>query len=119
MGFSTKTRTQSTQQQTEDPTITAFRNSLYPRLTSMMDLAAKPTYGAAEYANMLNQANAATTAGGRKLASDIAARGGTLNTGGYAAGLSDLYANRANQIGNYNFQVPRLNREEQIAGMGQ
>ncbi len=118
MGFGNTTKqqsqTNSTQQQTEAPNVTAFRNSLYPQISNQIAEAQRPVYGQAQQAGYLNSLNKLADSSIKQLSSTLAGRQGGLNSGSFGAGVSDILQNKMGNIAGYNAQVPMLNRQAQF-----
>jgi len=117
--FSSTTKQESNGSQTgtntptEASNVTDFRNSLYPQINSLIANANKPVYGAAEQAQFTNQLNKNTGANLNTLASQLAQRTGSLNSGAYASGIQNMLAQRGGAQANYAAQVPGWNRAAQ------
>src|SRR5579859_7745823 len=104
---------------TQNANVTDFRNSLYPQISSLLANAAKPVYGQAQQAQFTNQLNQNTNANMNTLASQLAARTGSVNSGAYANGLQGMLQNRSAAQAGYAMQVPMLNRQAYQQDMGQ
>lgn len=95
-----------------------FRKSLIGPYGSMLSKAGQPMYGAAEQAGFTNALNKASMGAERNLASRLAGRTGSVNSGSYGAGLNDIFMNRIGKQAEYATQIPMLNREAYFKNMG-
>lgn len=114
--FNSTTQTQSNQATTgtntptEAANVTDFRNSLYPQINTLIQNAQKPVYGAAQQAQFTNSLNQNTNANMNTLASQLAARTGSVNSGAYASGLQNMLNQRGSAQANYAASVPGWNQ---------
>lgn len=117
MGWNSKSTSATNYQ--EAPQASGFRNSLYPQINQYLAQAQQPVYGNAQYAQQLNNLNGLANSSINQLSSTLAGRGGSLNSGAFGAGVTNILGQRAGQLANYNMQVPMLNRQaQQQATMG-
>lgn len=103
---------------TEAANVTNFRNSLYPQISNLIAQAGRPVYGAAQQAQFQNALNKNTEQGLNGLASQLAARTGSLNSGAYATGIQNMLNQRIGQQANYNAMVPAANQQAQLQNLG-
>lgn len=118
MSFSNTTKTHSTSTPTEAGNVTDFRNSLYPQISSMIANANKPVYGAAQEAQFDNKLNQNTNANMNSLASSVAGRTGSLNSGAFQGGAQNMLNQRGAAQASYAMQVPMLNQQAQFQNLG-
>src|SRR5690242_3161462 len=108
--FSSSTVSTNTSSSTNTPTeaqnVTDFRNSLYPQISALIANANKPVYGAAEQAQFGNTINKNTNANLNTLASQLAARTGSVNSGAYASGVQNMLNQRGAQQAGFAMQMP-------------
>ncbi len=118
------TNTSGSTSYTEQPQAAGFRNSLYGPYQDLLSKAQQPMYGQAEQAQFTNQLNKNTNQGLNSLASQIASRTGSVNSGAFASGAQDLMRNRIGQQSQYAASVPGLNKQaalsntQNILGLG-
>lgn len=121
-GSSQTTQSNGSQTGTNTPTeagnVTNFRNSLYPQINALIANAGKPVYGAAQEAQFTNNINKTTNANLNSLASQLAARTGSVNSGAYAGGVQNLLNQRQGAQANYAMQTPMLNQQAQLQNLG-
>lgn len=123
--FNSTTQTQQSNQSaqtgtntpTEASNVTDFRNSLYPQINTLISNAQKPVYGAAQQAQFTNSLNKNTNAGMNTLASQLAQRTGSVNSGAYASGLQNMLAQRTGAQANYEASVPGWNQAAQTQNL--
>lgn len=99
---------------TEDPAAKDFRSSLYGPYANLLNSAQKPMYGDAEAAGFTNKLNQNTNANFNTLASQIASRTGSVNSGAMFSGAQNILRDRAGAQTQYNMQVPLLNKQNQL-----
>lgn len=102
---------------TEAPGILNFQESLLPAVSSLYSQAQQPVYGAAQEAQVANQADAATTAGSQALTNKLARSGG-LNSGANVAGQTALAQSNLGNLTNFFSQVPALNQQAELQNTG-
>lgn len=123
--FNSTTKTEATQNQsqtgtntpTEAGNVTDFRNSLYPQINSLIANANKPVYGAPQQAEFTNNLNKNTNANFNTLASQMAQRTGSVNSGAFSGGIQNMLAQRSGAQANYAAMVPGANRAAQQQGL--
>lgn len=94
-----------------------FRKSLVGPYQSYLNNAQKPVYGQAQNAQFLNQSNNLTNSSMNNLASTLATRTGSLNSGAFSKGASDILMNRQSNVSNYNMMTPLLNQQAVMQNM--
>jgi len=121
-GSSVTTSNTGSQTGTNTPTeagnVTDFRNSLYPQISALIAQAGKPLYGNAEQAQFTNNLNRSTNANLNTLASQLAARTGSVNSGAFAGGVQNLLNQRGQAQAGYAMQVPMLNQQARMQNLG-
>ena len=95
-----------------------FRKSLIGPYGSMLAKAGQPMYGNAERAGFMNTLNRGSANAEKNLAGRLAQRTGSLNSGAYSSGLTDIFMNRLGKEADYEAQIPMLNKEAYFKNMG-
>jgi len=95
-----------------------FRKSLIGPYGSMLAKAGQPMYGDAERAGFMNTLNRGSNNAEKNLAGKLASRTGSVNSGAYGAGLTDIFMNRLGKEADYEAQIPMLNKEAYFKNMG-
>lgn len=103
---------------TQTQGVTDFRNSLYPQINSLLANASKPAYGQAEQAQFTNSLNKNTNAAQNSLASQLASRTGSVNSGAYASGIQNLQMGRIGAQAGYASSIPSANQNAYFQRMG-
>ena len=95
-----------------------FRKSLTGPYGSMLAKAGQPMFGNAERAGFMNTLNRGSANAEKNLAGRLAQRTGSLNSGAYSSGLTDIFMNRLGKEADYEAQIPMLNKEAYFKNMG-
>lgn len=99
----------------EDPTFSAFRLALIPEFWGAMERAKQPVYGAAEKAQVIQQANDAYA---QALSGVKEALGRMGVRGDLTSAVSMLEAARAGQVADFLAALPKLERDAYLQSVG-
>lgn len=128
LGLGANEKTGSTQTQSIRNTATSvvptepgyfsdFRQSLVSPYQQYLQHAQQPVYGDAQRASFLNKQNQTLNDSTQNLASQMASRGGSLNSGAFASGANNLQMARQSNVANYDMSVPALNQSAYMDNM--
>jgi len=109
----------STSNPTQNSNVTNFRNSLYPQISNYLSMASAPTYGAPQQAQFTDNLNKTSTAATNTLASQLAARTGSVNSGAFASGATGIQQSKLGSQANYAAAVPAMNKQATMQNLGQ
>lgn len=88
-----------------------FRQGLIPGYNNLMAQAQKPVYGDAQRAQYLNNVNSLGNSATSSLANTLASHGGSLNSGAFGAGATNIAMNRLGAMSQYDTMAPAANQQ--------